>query len=88
MIYSVLNETTFFQGISNYLDYFKYSNAVQDELWAFLTNVTSPITLGGYTIKQIMDTWTLQEGYPVLMVTRNYNDNTLILKQKRFLLDP
>ncbi|CAF3355817.1 unnamed protein product [Rotaria socialis] len=88
MIYSVLNETTFFQGISNYLDYFKYNNAVQDELWAFLTNVTSPITLGGYTVKQIMDTWTLQEGYPVLMVTRNYNDNTLILKQKRFLLDP
>ncbi|CAF2983694.1 unnamed protein product [Rotaria sp. Silwood2] len=88
MIYSVLNETTFFRGISNYLDYFKYSNAVQDELWAFLTNVTNPITLGGYTVKQIMDTWTLQEGYPVLIVTRNYNNNTVTLKQKRFLLDP
>ncbi|CAF3546049.1 unnamed protein product [Rotaria sp. Silwood1] len=88
MIYSVLNETTFFHGISNYLDYFKYSNAVQDELWAFLTNITSPVTLGGYTIKQIMDTWTLQEGYPVLVVTRNYNNNTVTLNQKRFLLDP
>lgn len=88
MIYSVLNETTFFQGISNYLDYFKYSNAVQDELWTFLTNVADSTTLGGFTVKQIMDTWTLQEGYPVLMVTRNYNNNTVILKQKRFLLDP
>lgn len=88
MIYTVLNETTFFRGISNYLDHFKYNNAVQDELWSFLTNVTSPAKLGGHTIKQIMDTWTLQEGYPVLMVTRNYHNNSLILKQKRFLLDP
>jgi len=88
MIYTVLNETTFFRGVSNYLDHFKYSNAVQDELWAFLTNVTNPSKLDGYTIKQIMDTWTLQEGYPVLIVTRYYNNNTLTLKQKRFLLDP
>jgi aminopeptidase N len=88
MIYTVLNETIFFRGISNYLAHFKYNNAVQDELWAFLTNVTHPSKLGGYTIKQIMDTWTLQEGYPVLIVTRNYHNNTLTLKQKRFLLDP
>jgi aminopeptidase N len=88
MIYTVLNETTFFHGISNYLDHFKYNNAVQDELWAFLTNVTNPSKLGGYTIKQIMDTWTLQEGYPVLMVTRNYENQSLTLRQKRFLLDP
>ena len=87
MIYSVLNEATFFRGISNYLDYFKYNNAEQGDLWAFLTSVTNPITLGGYTVKQIMDTWTLQEGYPVLMVKRNYNNNTLALNQKRFLLD-
>ncbi|CAF0817363.1 unnamed protein product [Adineta steineri] len=88
MIYTVLNETIFFQGISNYLDHFKYSNAVQDELWSFLTNVTNPNQLSGYTIKTIMDTWTLQEGYPILIVTRNYSTNRITLKQKRFLLDP
>ncbi|CAF1400989.1 unnamed protein product [Adineta ricciae] len=88
MIYTVLNETTFFHGISNYLDNFKYSNAVQDELWSFLTNVTNPSRLSGYTVKQIMDTWTLQEGYPVLMVKRNYETNSLVLTQKRFVLDP
>ena len=88
MIYTVLNETIFFRGISNYLDHFKYNNAVQDELWSFLTNVAPSSTLGGYTIKQIMDTWTLQEGYPVLIVTRNYENHSLTLRQKRFLLDP
>lgn len=88
MIYSVLGETTFFQGVSNYLDYFKYNNAVQDELWTFLTNVTNPSKLDGFTIKQIMDTWTLQEGYPVLLVTRHYQNQSLTLKQKRFVFDP
>jgi aminopeptidase N len=87
MIYTVMNESTFFHGVSNYLKNFIYSNAVQDELWSFLTNVTSPSTLGHYTIKQIMDTWTLQEGYPVLMVTRDYRADRIQLKQKRFLLD-
>lgn len=88
MIYTVLGEVTFFHGTSNYLDHFKYGNAVQDDLWSFLTNVTNPSNLGGFTIKQIMDTWTLQEGYPVLLVTRNYQTNSVTLSQKRFLLDP
>ena len=88
MIYTVMNESTFFHGVSNYLKNFIYSNAVQDELWFFLTNVTDSSKLGGYSIKQIMDTWTLQEGYPVLMIERNYSNHSLTLKQKRFLLDP
>ncbi|CAF0926272.1 unnamed protein product [Rotaria sordida] len=51
-------------------------------------NVTNPSILGGYTIKAIMDTWTLQEGYPLLTVTRNYANNSALLSQKRFLLEP
>ena len=33
-----------------------------------------------------MDTWTLQMGFPVLTVHRNYDDNTATLKQDRFLI--
>ena len=32
-----------------------------------------------------MDTWTLQMGYPVLNVTRNYDENTMTITQNRFL---
>ncbi|CAF4526114.1 unnamed protein product, partial [Rotaria sp. Silwood2] len=88
MIYTVLNQSIFFRGISNYLNHFQYSNAVQDQLWAFLTDAASSSVLAGHTIKTIMDTWTLQEGYPLLIVTRNNTDNSISLSQKRYLLDP
>ena len=32
-----------------------------------------------------MDTWTLQMGYPVVTVTRNYLNNSMKIKQTRFL---
>jgi aminopeptidase N len=35
-----------------------------------------------------MDTWTLQEGYPLLTVTRNNTSGSISLSQKRYLLDP
>lgn len=43
-------------------------------------------------VKQIMDTWTLQMGYPVVTVTREYGreDGSLRFKadQRRFLMNP
>ena len=32
-----------------------------------------------------MDTWTLQMGYPVVTVTRDYQNNSMKIKQSRFL---
>lgn len=37
----------------------------------------------GMTIKQIMDTWTLQTGFPVVTVVRNYNKGSARLEQVR-----
>ncbi len=57
----------------------KYANAAQDDLWAALTNQSH---LDGtldksLTVKQIMDTWTLRKGYPVVKVTRDLYQNKL-----------
>ena len=57
--------------------------AEQDDLWFYLTSQahidgTLPEDV---TVKQIMDTWTLQMGYPVVTVTRNYDDNTALISQ-------
>ena len=38
------------------------------------------------TVKQIMDTWTLQMGYPVVQVDRR--GDKLVLNQRWFLLNP
>ena len=66
----------------------KYDAAEQDDLWQYLTEQahrdgTLPNDL---TVKIIMDTWTLQMGFPVVNVHRNYNDNSATVSQERFLI--
>lgn len=68
--------------------YRKYKNADQDDLWQHLTeagheNGTLPDSL---TVKTIMDSWTLQKGFPVITVTRVGNTSA-VLTQEYFLLD-
>lgn len=65
-----------------------YSNAQQDDLWAALTDQAhlDGTLADNTTVKEIMDTWTLQTGVPVLTVTRNYNSITF--SQNRFLMEP
>ncbi|CAF1683910.1 unnamed protein product, partial [Adineta ricciae] len=88
MLYTVLGQSTFFKGVSDYLNHFRYGNAVQDELWTFLNAAINPSLLDNHSVKTIMDTWTLQEGYPLLTVIRNSTDNSIVLTQKRYFLDP
>lgn len=88
MMNHFLTETTFRRGLSNYLDAFKYDNAEQDDLWRYLTQAaheagTLPHDL---TVKIIMDTWTLQMGYPVIKVERSADGTSATVSQERFLL--
>ena len=60
----------------------EYKSAEQDNLWQFLTeqahrDKSLPENL---TVKTIMDTWTLQMGYPVIDVKLN-GDGTATLTQ-------
>lgn len=78
-----LGEETFKQGIRNYIDKHKFSNAEQDDLW---TSLTEEAHRRGsldtnLTVKKIMDTWTLQTGYPVLKVVRDYSTDKVSLSQ-------
>lgn len=78
-----LGEETVRKGVSEYLMKHKYGNAEQDYLWESLTNIAHenkvlPINL---TVKTIMDTWTLQTGYPVITVKRNYGSKSADITQ-------
>merc|ERR1719153_1277968 len=88
MMDNFLTTQTFRQGLTNYLTALKFDAAEQDDLWHHLTvqghkDNNLPLEMD---VKTIMDTWTLQMGFPVLTVTRNYTSNTAKLNQKRFLI--
>ncbi|XP_037093237.1 aminopeptidase N-like [Pollicipes pollicipes] len=89
MMTHYLTVETMRNGLANYLNDRKYQGATQDDLWHFLTEQAHKDgTLApDITVKQIMDSWTLQMGYPVVEVKRNYGDGTAQLTQKRFLLN-
>lgn len=83
MMNTFLGEEAFKQGIRNYIDKHKFSNAEQDDLWSSLTDEAhrEGSLDANLTVKEIMDTWTLQTGYPVLRVVRDYVSDSVTLNQ-------
>jgi len=88
MMDKFLTTETFRQGLTNYLTDLQFDAAEQDDLWRHLTvqghkDKHLPVDLD---VKTIMDTWTLQMGFPVVTVKRNYEDKTAHVTQERFLI--
>ncbi|XP_058791213.1 aminopeptidase N [Phymastichus coffea] len=83
-----LTTNTFKRGLTNYLNGKAYHSAEQDDLWDALTKQAHEDKVLGQdvTIKQIMDTWTLQTGFPVVTVTRDYDNDAALVTQERFML--
>ncbi|XP_012230834.1 aminopeptidase N [Linepithema humile] len=83
-----LTTKVFKQGLTNYLNGKAYQSAEQNDLWYALTEQAhkDKVLDPSVTVKQIMDTWTLQTGFPVITVTRNYKNRGVTLTQERFLL--
>lgn len=90
MMHLFLGHDVFFGGIANYLNTYRYNNAEQNNLWNALTEEAhrNEVLEEDVTVKQIMDTWTLQTGYPIVNITRNYGNNSAIVTQYRFLIEP
>nr|ATU82844.1 secreted Aminopeptidase-like protein [Pristhesancus plagipennis] len=81
---------SFETGVSDYLKEHKYGNAEQDDLWKALTDRAHKdgILDPELTVKEIMDSWTLQTGYPIITADRDYKTGTVQLSQKRYLKIP
>jgi len=88
MCLNVLGEDTFKRGITRYLNSKAYGNAVQDDLWNALNDQAAidGIILPA-TIKTIMDTWTMKQGYPLIKVIREYENGGATVHQERFVVD-
>lgn len=86
MMKGFLGEEAFKKGVQTYLKKYKYSNAVQNDLWEIMTETGNEFgTLpNNMNIKDIMTTWTHQAGYPTIFVQRRNKD--LIISQQRYIL--
>lgn len=65
----------------------EYANAGQDDLWRSMTKQarTDGVLPTDIDVKTIMDTWTLQMGFPMITVTRNYETGLLHFQQVRYI---
>ncbi|RLM62046.1 aminopeptidase M1-B [Panicum miliaceum] len=79
MLQSYLGAERFQKALASYINKYAYSNAKTEDLWAVLEEES------GKPVKDLMTTWTKQQGYPV-----NYaklNGHELELEQEQFLSD-
>ncbi|NXF70947.1 AMPQ Aminopeptidase, partial [Sclerurus mexicanus] len=83
MLSGFLTENLFIKALTSYLKEFSFSNANQDDLWTHIqmvVNAQDEVQLPA-SVKQIMDSWTCQKGFPVLTL----NLTTGTIRQEQFL---
>ncbi|XP_066907179.1 aminopeptidase N [Halyomorpha halys] len=80
MMCEFLSEDLFRKGLNIYLRQYSYSNARREQLWQSFKNITD------VDVEKVMDGWTLQVGYPVVTVQREYGSQSIVLTQEKFLL--
>ncbi|KAM9507415.1 aminopeptidase Q isoform 2-T2 [Guaruba guarouba] len=83
MLSGFLTEKLFIRALTSYLKEFSFSNANQDDLWIHIQMVVdaqNEVQLPA-SVKQIMDSWTCQNGFPVLTL----NLTTGTISQEQFL---
>ncbi|XP_073817390.1 aminopeptidase N [Musca autumnalis] len=83
-----LTDKVFQRGLHNYLDTNQYSDAVEDKLFLAIQNAAKEENYAiPAEIATMMGSWTRQGGYPLLTVTRNYEDGSFNVTQKAFFND-
>ncbi|XP_011665938.2 aminopeptidase N isoform X2 [Strongylocentrotus purpuratus] len=85
MLNNILTEEVFTRGLTAYLKEHAYGNADSDDLWSALTEADKDD--GGLDVKAIMDTWTLQMGYPLVTLERT-DRKTVTAHQEHYLSNP
>src|SRR5437867_2426082 len=78
MIEAYIGPDNFKNGVAQYLQKFRYSNASGHDLWSSLQEAS------GTDVSRIMEGWISQEGFPVIKAS--LAGSRLVLEQERFLL--
>lgn len=85
MMEGFLGNDTLIKGLIAYLDRHKYTGVHQDQLFEVLDEFAHDDNKlpAGVTVKDIMDTWTLQSGYPLIRVSK-VSSNRLAISQEEY----
>ncbi|XP_070560484.1 aminopeptidase N-like [Ptychodera flava] len=86
MMRSFLGDDIVFDGFRSYLNKHLYGNAFSDDVWIELTQKAKAAGLD-IDVKEVMDPWMLQLGFPVVTMSRNYVYSAQVT-QRPFKLDP
>ncbi len=79
MLENFIGDDNFRRGLHNYLKKHEYANATTEDLWNSLGSISRQ------PVRQMMNTWVRQVGYPV--IEARVQDSKLRLSQSRFLLE-
>uniref|UniRef100_A0A4W3KBD6 Leucyl/cystinyl aminopeptidase n=2 Tax=Callorhinchus milii TaxID=7868 RepID=A0A4W3KBD6_CALMI len=80
MLKDFLSEDTFQQGIMRYLMDHKFGSAKNEDLWNSIAKVNHDLD-----VKEMMKTWTLQTGFPLVTVKLDKAAKKIYISQERFL---
>ncbi|XP_078075905.1 thyrotropin-releasing hormone-degrading ectoenzyme-like [Mustelus asterias] len=87
MVANFMGQQVFQTGLQDFLTEHMYGNAGRNDLWNKLTETLRRIGKN-INIKEVMDGWTLQMGYPVVTIVRNESSvNILTISQEHFIYD-
>lgn len=78
MLHSAMGDENFRKCLGTFLNTFKYQTAEPSDLW----QICSKKANGSKNIKEMMNQWTHQSGFPLLYV--NKNDSSITINQKAF----
>ena len=82
MLEQYLGADRFRDGIRLYLNTHSYGNTETSDLWDAIETAVS--TDGGEPVRELMDSWIWQPGYPLILASLNATKTKLILQQQRF----
>ncbi|XP_066591881.1 putative aminopeptidase-2 [Prorops nasuta] len=87
MLNNAISEKVFHKGLLTYLDRHEFKSTTSDDLWdAFQSILDSDNNIhNDLNIKQVMDPWIYQPGYPMLTARRDYSSGNVIIIQQLFL---
>jgi len=80
MLESYIGENDLRAGLKQYLNKHQFKNAVTRDLWKELTAASTEKV----DVEEMMNTWTLQMGYPLITFSKS-NDGNWFISQSRFL---